>query len=578
MQAIVNHFLTRESISLKVVFVIVFLSFFFPLTAQTPTAINVVDYGAACNGAADDTAAIQSAFAAALAPGSTIREVSFPAGICRANIVLSNVKGLHIKGQSRLATTIRAIGSDPALRINGLWYSQISGITFDTENALVSKGVVEIDGGSPYIGSQANSFRDCLFAGNGLNSGGLSSYAFTMNRVGGSGAQGSENIFLNCHFSGAVTACYYQNGYNALNNTFIGGNFQSYKKHGIYIIAGSIQIFSVAFQSTYHYEQIVNDGYDIDASSAGVGEQINVIGCRTESLRFYRGGFSQSGVLTGNSQNPGALAWTPNTAFSLNAIVYTGGKLYRVTVAGTSGATSPSWPSSGSVSDGSVVWTQTGVTAVTLPAGEYSRANNIAFGVSAKLNTQANAKEVSADYSVNTSDGSLYVITTSGPKTVNLNTVWPIPALMGQRILIKRHGNDANAVTVNFYTEGCTNKLLTLPGGTYDAAEFIFLGNGAVCGGWRLVNYYEDRRKDIAAAGVVGNRSASTYRFSANFAPGASSLTVTNPLINVSSIVLCSLKNDATLTSVSATPAAGYVVITGNASATSETRVSCVVQ
>lgn len=563
--------------------ILLFFSSVFTGHMQTPTVINVLDYGAVCDGAADDTAGIQAAITAALAPTLKTREVVFPAGVCRANIVLTEVKGIKLRGAgSRLGTKIRAIGTGPALAANGLWYSQIEGITFETENALSGKGPVDIDGnfdGIHTLSVQGNTFKDCYFAGFGLNSGGLSDYAFTMMRQGQSAGQGSENLFLNCHFAGANVAAYWQRGYNALNNTFIGGNFQSYKKHGIYIIAGSVQLFSVAFQSTYQYQQIINDGYDIDAASGGVGEGIAVVGCRTESLRFYRGGASQRGNLLANVQNPGASAWTANTSYALNAIIIKSGKLYRVTTAGVSGASEPTWPGSGTVPDGSAIWTQTNVDSVVLPAGDYNRANNLSFNISAKISNQPSHKEVTANYSITQNDNTIYVDSTSGPRTITLSSVWPNVSMAGQRITVKRHSDSQNAVTISFYTAACTNFNLTLPGGTLDAAEFVFAGGGAVCAGWRLVNYYEDRRKDIAAAGMTGDRTVGLYRFSANLAPGASMLTVTNPLISSSSIVLCNVQsNDATLKSVAAVPAAGSVALYGNAATTNQARVSCIIQ
>lgn len=335
--------------------------------AQTPTSLHVTDFGAVCNGVANDTAAIQAAFAAALAPGSKYREVSFPAGICRANVVLQNVKGLHIKGQSRLATTIRAIGSEPALRINGFWYSKVSGITFDTEESLSSKGVVEIDGGTPYIGVQANTFADCLFSGAGVISGGLSDYAFTMVRQGGSGAQGSENLFLNCHFANAKQALYAQFGYNALQNTFMGGNMQS-AKYGFYVAAGSVMVYSMGFQlATVGARNYIESGGADCVFLNSANDRSRIQDCRTESFSFLKTGNGHSVILDNLHFTGGGIPeWAAGVAYSQGTLVRGktsgngNGRLYIALTSGTSSNTEPIWPAvntafgySGSMNGGS---------------------------------------------------------------------------------------------------------------------------------------------------------------------------------------------------------------------------------
>ena len=52
-----------------------------------------------------------------------------------------------------------------------------------------------------------------------------------------------------------------------------------------------------------------------------------------------------------------ATTWAATHAYSLNATVTASGKVYKVTTAGTSGAAAPKWPASGTVTDGTVVWT-----------------------------------------------------------------------------------------------------------------------------------------------------------------------------------------------------------------------------
>ena len=49
--------------------------------------------------------------------------------------------------------------------------------------------------------------------------------------------------------------------------------------------------------------------------------------------------------------------WEPTHAYAANATVTASGKVYKVTTAGTSGSTAPTWPASGTVTDGTVTWT-----------------------------------------------------------------------------------------------------------------------------------------------------------------------------------------------------------------------------
>jgi hypothetical protein len=50
--------------------------------------------------------------------------------------------------------------------------------------------------------------------------------------------------------------------------------------------------------------------------------------------------------------------WTASTAYPLDSFTQVnGGKVYKVTTAGTSGASEPTWPASGTVVDGTVTWT-----------------------------------------------------------------------------------------------------------------------------------------------------------------------------------------------------------------------------
>jgi len=156
---------------------------------------------------------------------------------------------------------------------------------------------------------------------------------------------------------------------------------QNYSTNGVYLLAGSIAIFGTSFESGHGYEQILNGGCDINASSAGVYDPIVVYGSRTESLCFYKGAFSQLADISGANQAIGSVApWSAKTAFSLNTLTKQlasdGHHVYRVTTAGTSGSTAPTWPSSGTVTDGTVVWTLLLFNAVSIAEGHFDRATS----------------------------------------------------------------------------------------------------------------------------------------------------------------------------------------------------------
>lgn len=60
---------------------------------------------------------------------------------------------------------------------------------------------------------------------------------------------------------------------------------------------------------------------------------------------------------TVNALASAAPAWQPTHAYELNDEVTGGGHVYKATTAGSSGSTEPTWPGSGTVTDGTVEWT-----------------------------------------------------------------------------------------------------------------------------------------------------------------------------------------------------------------------------
>jgi hypothetical protein len=337
--------------------------------------IYVQQYGAKCDGSTDDTTAVNNALAAAVAVGTSTgtARVYFPAGICKGNFVITQGKGLKIEGSGELSTHLRSPNANPALQINGLWYSSFSDMTFDTISPAVGNAVLEIDG--DYDGTHTQkvqfvTFSNILVSGVALVGGGLSDYAVAVCRQSGGNCQGSSLVFINPAFSGAGIAAYYQSGYNALGNQFIGGDFQFYTKDGMYILNGTINILGTTFETANGCAQLINGGSDIHISGGSFSNP-TISGVRSEGWNLFSG----SGSIDALSQNPAWVGYLPNHAFALNTPVSETGTdglqhLYCATTAGTTqvGGLS-SWPATGTVTDGTVVWTEENYYAVNGSSG-----------------------------------------------------------------------------------------------------------------------------------------------------------------------------------------------------------------
>lgn len=321
---------------------------------------NVKWFGAKGDGSTDDYAAIQAGIDYLISIGSG--RLYFPVGvyIVSQTPYIRNAKGIGLIGDGPDFTQIRA-GAYPAMATEGFWRSFIEGIQFQC-NANTTGGAFQLDGRiDGTFGSQGNTFTNCYFFGN-YNS----KYAFTISLISGGNGQGSENLFLNCGFAGvrgnAGDACLLNSGNNALNNTVIGGNFQSFTT-GILVASGNINVYSAGFQSTYGYTQIANGGADIDNSSGNVGDTQIIQACRSESMILIKGGGGYMHVIGPAQQQSGASSWGASIAYPLNTLLngVTAGfnrKAYLCTTAGTSGLIEPVWPESGTIADGTCVWTQ----------------------------------------------------------------------------------------------------------------------------------------------------------------------------------------------------------------------------
>ena len=268
-----------------------FTTFPFPATGA-PTSrtmpdrladfVNVRDYGALGNGSANDTAAIQAALDAAYGPSSSPngnvgatknRAVFFPSGkyIITAPLTLRSAHGAHIFGAGRFTTTItNTTSGSTVFRTNGCEFSRFERMQ------LVATGTDSIcfDLNWDKTGDaalQGNTFSDMYFqsANYGLRIGGLNNDGF----------MGSETLIVNCHFDSNGTGVYTGN-YNALQQTVIGGNFQSCGR-AIWDKYGASPIISgVGFQLNQT---------DIFLENSGTpgGDGYFISGCRSESTTQF---------------------------------------------------------------------------------------------------------------------------------------------------------------------------------------------------------------------------------------------------------------------------------------------------
>jgi hypothetical protein len=269
---------------------------------------------------------------------------------------ITQVRGGSITGAGRFVTTITSVFPGPAFQTNGCWYTQFIGITF-AGTVPHPGGVFELDGnydGTNKQGVQGNTFKDCYFEANGKVSAG-----FALVRVGGNTAQGSENLFLNCHFQSAVFAGVFISGFNALQNTFVGGNIQNCL-NGIYVHAGSINVDSMGFQNGFQ-KQIDGDGFDVVLRNSA-DDHSSIRNCRSESARLIRVDNKHYVVLDNNNlvNNPPSGEWTAAKAYAIGAVVSGrtrgkgNGRLHIAITEGAAGGSEPEWPGAGFITTGTI--------------------------------------------------------------------------------------------------------------------------------------------------------------------------------------------------------------------------------
>ena len=181
---------------------------------------------------------------------------------------LRYLHGGRIVGAGRFCTKLRQnVAGTPVIRTNGCGYSHFGGFLLEgsPESTLFD---LNWDGTAGGAALQSNTFEDLLFLnGNfGIN-------------IGAGGFMGSENIFENCFWQSNVVAGLMNSGFNALQQTVLGGNFQNCGI-GVWVAVGSVNVIhGVGFQQSA----------DCDIKTSGsANNQMSVVGCRTESTNFIR--------------------------------------------------------------------------------------------------------------------------------------------------------------------------------------------------------------------------------------------------------------------------------------------------
>jgi hypothetical protein len=329
---------------------------------------------------------------------------------------MTHVAGGQVRGGGRMSTTIvQTTVGEPVLQTNGISYSRVEGIAFAAGSATNFRGrwkpavaytagmtvcardgsvwrataagtsgatepgwagavvtdgamswerrpplaLVHIDWDGTYANGwtaacQSNTFADCLFSGenHGVD------FGVTV-AASGNNAMGSENLFLNCFWSWFTQAGFATFGFNALQNTIVGGNFENCLRYGVWFLRGAGAVYSTGFQNGFT-SQIETNGADIAFSNSANDASV-VIGCRTESARFLTVYNLHKVAVRGCAIVPGMQTWRPSRAYKVGEVVVGDARLdgvvYVATSAGTSGAAEPAWDSTrASLTDGTATW------------------------------------------------------------------------------------------------------------------------------------------------------------------------------------------------------------------------------
>jgi hypothetical protein len=243
---------------------------------------DTLSYGAKGDGVTDDTAALQATFDAAFGTGTAQRRIVLPPGkfiVKGGGLTGKNWFGGCLHGSGRFATQIQNVDGGPVITTNGCQYMRFGDMQLDGNNG--GHTIFDLNWDNTGTALQSNTFENMMFSDGGVGV-----------MIAKSGFMGSENLFLNCFFANCSSRGLQVVGFNALQQTIIGGDFQNCGI-GINVNTGSANIISgVGFQQN-------NPDIQIDGAS---NNTMTVNGCRTESPNFINNAGGQSLTIVGCHQ------------------------------------------------------------------------------------------------------------------------------------------------------------------------------------------------------------------------------------------------------------------------------------
>jgi hypothetical protein len=277
------------------------------------------------------------------------KAVHIPGGSYMINkpIVGLGLVGFKIYGDGKHVSSL--YGSSPNLTgiflFNGVAYGSIDHLSFS--GGANGKGMVNLEwhgGWTNTLQPQQISFYSCSFFGNYTQAWGVGVGVFTS-------AQGDTVTFYNCYFSQFTYAGLDIYGYNAMGIVVHGGNFQSNYKYGIACNTGQVLVDGTSFQSGLSLPQTLrNKAADVGIIAPGANAENVIRNVRTESWCLSRGAEQVDNCW----MLPATLGrWSANQAHSVGDMIMSNdghdtlgsGRVFICTVAGTSGASEPAWPS-----------------------------------------------------------------------------------------------------------------------------------------------------------------------------------------------------------------------------------------
>jgi hypothetical protein len=278
----------------------------------------------------------------------------------------------NFRGRWRMATAY-AVGATVCAPDGGIWKATVAGTSGASEptwggsvhdgpivwERVAPFALVTVDWDAKWAGGwtgacQSNTFADCHFSGENTGV----DFGVAIAPTGGN-SMGSENLFANCFWQWFTTAGFVTMGFNALQNTIIGGNFEGCTRYGVWFFKGAGAVYSTGFQNGF-VPQIEIGGYDI-AFTNSTDDASVVTGCRTESGQFVSVANDHKVSVRGCAIVPPMAVWRAGTKYPAGSAVVgssnTDGIAYFTVAGGTAGTTEPVWDvSKAPLSDGTVTW------------------------------------------------------------------------------------------------------------------------------------------------------------------------------------------------------------------------------